>query len=173
MSRESKYSSHLPVLKLIFDFIDIKSVFEYGCGMYSTRFFVDRCDKIVSIEMQNEKWYEKVQKEIVSNKLNLYCLLGDVSGIDNFKLTNEKYDLVFVDGINREECVRNAFDRTEIIVIHDIGERRWNQVWKKSVIVPDRFNVIVVKIATPPTTVITSNKELLCQLQKFESIIIK
>ena len=36
----SKYGSHLPILGTIFSNCNISSVFEFGCGLFSTAFFL-------------------------------------------------------------------------------------------------------------------------------------
>lgn len=173
MGSERKYKSHLPVLKLIFDFVNIKNVFEYGCGKYSTRFFVNNSMSVTSVEMQHLEWYEKIKKEIVSDKLELLCKIGETDAIEYFKTKNYQYDLIFVDGIARENCVRSAFRKTEIIVIHDISLIRWDQKWKDLVKIPENYYVIIMTIAFPHTSVITSNVDLFCHLKKFKGIIIK
>lgn len=171
MGREHKYRSHLPVLKIIFDFTSIQNVFEYGCGLYSTKFFVEHAGKITSIEMQSQQWYDKVKKNIISDKLELFCKLGETDAIEYFKKLNRQYDLIFVDGIVREDCVRNAIGQSDIIVVHDLSLIRWEQKWKNIVAISDPYCAIIMELEWPNTAVITSNKELLLHLQEFKSTI--
>jgi hypothetical protein len=172
MSRERKYRSHLPVLKLIFDFVSIKSVFEYGCGLYSTGFFVSNANKVISVEMQNKNWYKKVKENIISDKLDLHCKLGELDAIEYFKSNNSYYDLVFVDAIARENCIINAIGKSKIMVVHDLSLVRWNERWQNKVIIPNDYQVIVMEIESPPTTVITSNGELFSYLRGFKNSIV-
>ena len=81
ISRQRKYASHLPVMELLFKYSDIKNVFEYGCELYSTKFFIDHALSITSIEMQNQKWHDKIKKELISDKLNLQCMVGNDAAI--------------------------------------------------------------------------------------------
>lgn len=74
--RQAKHTSHLPVLELIFKYANIKNVFEYGCGSFSTKFFVDHAPSVTSVEMNKKTWYEKVKSEIISDKLNLSFISG-------------------------------------------------------------------------------------------------
>jgi hypothetical protein len=59
-----KYASHLSTLEIIFAHSNIKDVFEYGCGRYSTKFFIDHANTVTSVEMHHEKWSNRVKKGI-------------------------------------------------------------------------------------------------------------
>jgi len=175
MNRQKKYASHLPVLKLIFDFVDVKNVFEYGCGIYSTKFFTERASLVTSVEMTRVEWYEKVKKEIVSDKLNLLFMLGDTASVDYFNKETTKYDMVFVDGQARLDCTKNAFGKTDIIVIHDLSARwygRKSHGWV-TMNVPNDYKMIIMNIAHPPTAIYTSNEKLFNELKKYKSTVFK
>lgn len=172
ISRQRKYGSHLPVMELLFKYSDIKNVFEYGCGLYSTKFFIGHALSITSIEMQNKKWYDKIKKELISDKLNLQCMVGNEDAISYFNSTTAKYDFVFVDGIERQKCVMAAIGRSDIIAVHDIGLRAMKKEWHL-VKVPENYGIIIMGIDYPSTTVFTSNKNLFNNLGKHPSVIIK
>jgi hypothetical protein len=174
-SRQKKHASHLPVLELIFKYSNIKDVFEYGCGSYSTNFFVNNAENIISIEMNRKIWYDKIKSEIVSDKFNLLYIEG-IAAIEYFKSTDKNYDLVFVDGDNklRRDCAYNSFGKAETIAVHDVNLtwRRWKHRGWSIEDVPSSYKTIVMDIANPATTVYTKNEKLFNELQKEKSIVI-
>ena len=167
--RQAKHTSHLPVLELIFKHSNIKDVFEYGCGDYSTKFFVDHAQAVTSVEMNKKAWYEKVKSNIASDNLNIMFIDGGPASIEYFKSTDKVWDLVFVDGdrVSRKDCVINAFGKAEIIAVHDIHltwKRCIHRGWK-NIVVPDIYKIITMDFY-PGTTVYTLNKSLFEELKK-------
>jgi len=173
--RQRMMSSHLGVLELIFKHSNVKSVFEYGCGNYSTNFFIKNAESIISVEMNRMAWVDKLKNEIKSDKLNLLFIRG-LAAIEYFKSTNKTYDLVFVDGDGRLRlnCVFNSFGKAETIAVHDV-----NLTWKRArhkgwlnMEVPGDYKVITMNIAYPSTTVYTRNDNLLTELKKENDVVI-
>ena len=155
------YSTHLDVLRTIFSNVKIETVLEFGTGLYSTKFFVENSKKITSIEMQDEIWLNKVNESIKNENWTPILCLGELS----FKnLTyNEHYDLCFVDGVNRAECINFMENKTDIIVAHDteIG-----CMWYPHVNLSSDYLKFDYRKVVPNTTVWTKNKELIEILNK-------
>jgi predicted O-methyltransferase YrrM len=110
-------ATHLPILNRLLAERKIKDVLEFGCGLFSTKCFVDHGCNVTSIEMQHEEWASKVKAELPS--VNLILSLGpfEWEEID----LKPRYDLIFVDGHrdSRPECMEWAKDKTDLIVAHD------------------------------------------------------
>ncbi len=162
----SKYGSHLPILGTIFSNCEIKNVFEFGCGLFSTFFFLKYANKVESVEMQNESWYETVSNKFKNEKLNISLMLGETKGIQYFNSLNERFDIVFVDGINREECVNSAFNKTDIIVRHDCSHR-YMRTGFKNIRLPNKWKYVhITKYNKPFTCVLTNKNDLINVLEK-------
>jgi len=111
------------------DFLDKRlnkklNVFEFGSGN-SSLFFAKRVNRVISVE-HNKQWFNKIKtslpgnseiKSVESNSSDEYLL--------PLKTSNNKYDIIIVDGIFRNECLLNSIDHlTEYgIVILDDSER--------------------------------------------------
>lgn len=110
-------ATHLPVFELLFRRHRIKSVLEFGCGMFSTTMFVNAGCNVTSIEMQNQSWYDKIKAELPTVDLRL--ALGPMEW--EKEPLKDRYDLIFVDGHgdSRPECLMWAKDHTDLIVAHD------------------------------------------------------
>lgn len=164
MKRINKYASHLPVLEAIFKFRSINTVFEYGCGYYSTKFFVDHAKEVESIEMCDATWYERVEEEFGKRKnLSLKCMLGRNCAIDYFRNNGKNYDLIFVDGFGktRSECVEHAFNRAPIIVVHDFGNYASKKLYHNGIFnLPESYKFVKVCKANPCTGVYTNDLSL-------------
>lgn len=110
-------ATHLPILAELFASHQIKTVLEFGCGLFSTNAFISNGCKVTSIEMQNQSWYARVKEEIPGVDLRLAL------GPDEWhkEPLEARYDLIFVDGHgdSRPECLEWAKDHTDLIVAHD------------------------------------------------------
>jgi len=89
------------------DFSD-KNVFEYGSGN-STRFWAERCKKVVSVE-DNKEWYDKIRGKLPARAE--YHLLEEgkeyIKAIDNYA---DDFDVVIIDGSHRYECAVEAIGK--------------------------------------------------------------
>lgn len=155
----NEFSTHLPVLNIVKDFTDKNSVFEYGMGEYSTKFFSNNFKNVTSVEMQDKVWFEKISNLNLPN-VNTLCMIGDSPAVDYFKKLNSNFSCVFVDGHggNRWECINEAFNHTDIIIAHDTEERgyKWNLVN-----LPSHFTWLDICSYNPWTSVLTTNKDLI------------
>jgi hypothetical protein len=116
------YSTHQEYLKKIFEYTGkLNNVLEFGMGNYSTEVLINNAEKVTSIEMQHQEWYNMmVDKFKEAKNWNSYLLLGPH---EYLKLEyNEGIDLAFVDGHGetRPECINLMVEKNcPIIVSHD------------------------------------------------------
>ena len=84
-------------------------LFEYGCG-YSTLFYAERAGSVTAVEY-DEKWLARI-KEIAPDKVRLIHQSADVDGAycRTVHTSDERYDVVIVDGRDRVHCVQQAVD---------------------------------------------------------------
>jgi len=164
MSKEEEYATHLPILKDIYTLAKFKNIFEFGCGNYSTKFFLEVCDKLTSIENFDKSWYDKIKQEIVSDKFTILYSAG-TSAIGHLK-DDDQYDLIFVDSGHRQACMNASFGHAPIIIVHDLGLRRIKRGF-----VNDKNKCAGYKMFTnlkycPATSVFLKDASLIEQLAK-------
>ena len=161
-------TTHLPILKYVLDYLpsnNRRNIFEYGMGIYSTTLFSNYAEKLISVEMQNEEFYNQLLEYNFKSNVNLYCMIGKEDAIFLFKNLDIKFDIVFVDGHseNRWKCINEAFGKCDIIIAHDTETDSYN--WN-NVILPNDYKWLDIKILNPWTSVITNNKNLISSLCK-------
>lgn len=158
------YATHIPILNIVKDFTDRNTVFEYGMGEYSTKLFAENFNQVISVEMQEQSWFEKMSQQKPSN-VDLLCMIGDKPAVDYFDSLNSSFSLIFVDGHggNRWECINHAFGHSDIIVTHDTEAPgyKWNLIQ-----LPSNYRWIDVKSFTPWTSVLTTNEKLIEKLRE-------
>jgi len=97
-------------------------VFEFGSGL-SSLFYARKCKSVTSIE-HNQEWFEKVTSHEIKNLSvflkNLNSENGDYEkAIFDF---DEQYDLIVVDGRNRNKCIFNCIKKLTkngVIILDD------------------------------------------------------
>ena len=125
------------------------SIFEYGSGS-STLFFEDYFDEVFSVEHDKE-WFEIISKSI--KKANVYFVppkktpnpiygskrLG-FKNLDFFNYVNfidsleNKFDVIFIDGRVRQECLKLAKHYIKsggIIILDDSNRSRYKKIFLK------------------------------------------
>lgn len=135
--------SHMPLLIKLLDTFPIRRVLEFGMGMYSTPLFVDRCDEVISIEMNDHlaadgrPWLEYVSDLIgdspgwVSSKcvgqMGAMAMASSLFG-------NRPLDLVLVDGHGKSRAQQASFAAQwcGIVVVHDSQHPHTHNNWKHS-----------------------------------------
>ena len=59
---QAGYTDHISHFKRLFDTVKVRGFLECGCG-FSTKYFLDHCDKVISIEFLNpgcdDNWFKK------------------------------------------------------------------------------------------------------------------
>lgn len=100
------------------------SVFELGSGN-STLFFASRVRNISSLE-HNKEWFTKINGSLPDNsKLTYVESNSSDKYLETLKTGNEKFDIVIVDGIFRNECLLESINHLteQGIIILDDSER--------------------------------------------------
>ena len=132
------YGSHLPLLDLVFKSFKIEKVIEFGCGLYSTKFFKSKANELISIEMQELAWAWDISRQL---DINVFTCIGP-SNYKSLKI-DWRCDLAFIDGHaeSRPECVNFMFGKAKIIVAHDYQQAKfygWHRINK-----PEDYHTMV------------------------------
>lgn len=140
-SIEELYSSHLGLLKVLFRAFKIRKVVEFGMGEYSTEFFLSKECRLLSIEQQQEHWFNLCLINYGEYKEWHPVLWMFPRDIGELKFP-EDIDLVFVDGHqgSRHRCVNYFFHKAPLIAAHDWEKTKyysWHLVEK-----PDDYHMI-------------------------------
>jgi len=85
-----------------------KTVFEYGSGN-STRFWSEICEKLVSVE-DNEEWYKKIKVKL-PNKVDYHLLQEKTEFVQSIYNYPYKFDIILIDGSHRYECAVAAISK--------------------------------------------------------------
>ncbi len=97
------------------------SIFEYGCGG-STKWLADKVSTIVAVE-DHKEWKEFVEKEMPENvKIIFQPIDNQYTYSKSIQTTQTKFDLIIVDGKERNSCVENCLsnlNETGIIILDD------------------------------------------------------
>jgi hypothetical protein len=160
---ENGFGSHLAILQEIFKLKKINSVLEFGCGDYSTDFFINNCEKVTSIEMQTQEWFNKVSDKY-KNKSNWKGILC-IGRFEFQKLKYEKVDLCFVDGHgdSRPEQINIIQPYTNIIVAHDT--ETWTYHWERIMFFKPMHAFKHTKLQ-PHTTIWSIDESLIKEISK-------
>ena len=101
--------------------VDSHRVFEFGSG-YSTCFYARRCHEVISVEYDRD-WHAMVTKMIPTNAQVLYRATDeDGDYCRSICEIGQTFDVVIVDGDDRNHCVDQAINRLSadgVIVLDD------------------------------------------------------
>jgi hypothetical protein len=105
-------------------------LFEYGSG-YSTLFFSKLVKKVVSVEYDKD-WYERMSKEGLNENVRLLYQELDYDGkyCSSINNTDDKYQVVIIDGRDRVRCALNSIknlDKDGVLVFDDTNRERYNE----------------------------------------------
>lgn len=97
------------------------TILEWGLGN-SSLFFSGRCKEIFSIE-HNEEWFSLIKNNLPGNARPF--LVTEAEYVQKAKDINRQFDLVIVDGIQREGCLNVALEilANNGIIIFDNSDR--------------------------------------------------
>lgn len=121
------------------------NVFEYGSGG-STLFFSDKANHIISIE-HDKDWYNYELEQLSKlNNLNLNLIIPETEGtlinyqknysnmyfdnyVNSIDIYDEKFDLIVVDGRQRNDCFKKALSKVKNggIIVFDNFDREYYQ----------------------------------------------
>jgi hypothetical protein len=114
-----------PANEFLFERLNNKTiVFEFGSGN-STLFFAERVNQIISVE-HNKDWYDRISKQAPANSKIIYAKADHSNEyLDVLKMTNQKFNIIIVDGIYRNECLFESvsFLSDNGVIILDDSER--------------------------------------------------
>ena len=122
---DADYATHLPVLEEVCRKYSVKSVFEFGPGKYSTRFFSEHCESVVSVEMNSRDWYDQI-KDMNYKNVQLLYLPGPFAAC-NYLESICRFDLIMVDGHgdSRYRQANVALEHSNIVVCHDTNDSQY------------------------------------------------
>ena len=104
-------------------------IFEFGSGN-STLFYSKRVKKVVAVE-HNIEWYEKLKSNLPNNVEMIHKKLDSQNNYSNSILgINEKFDIVFIDGEERNECMKicvAALKENGVIVLDDSEREEYTE----------------------------------------------
>ena len=105
------------------------TVFEYGSG-YSTLFYAERVKFIRTIEY-NKDWYKLIKERLPANA-EIHFVEKDVDGeyCRSINSTDEKYDVVVIDGRDRVNCLKQAVKKlTErgVLLLDDSQREKYEE----------------------------------------------
>ena len=110
-----------------------KSIFEYGSG-YSTRFWADRCRKLISVE-DNIEWYGKLMSQLPDN-VEYRFLEGRNEYIHAINDYSDPFDVIIIDGSYRFECavqsLRQLSEYGFIILDNSDWKEKTSELLRKS-----------------------------------------
>jgi predicted O-methyltransferase YrrM len=133
------------------------NIFEYGSGS-STLFFEDYFNEVYSVE-HDSLWYQVINKNIKTAKVKLippkktkfpkiksrkigYKNLDFSDYVNYIKSLDMKFDIIFIDGRARQDCLLIAMDYINpngIIILDDSSRSRYKKVIKQ---LPKNKNVV-------------------------------
>lgn len=97
-----------PAIDFISQFdLSNKTVFEWGSGN-SSIFFAKRCKKVTSVE-HDKNWYNISKNKLLENQNLIFSELAEYHNA--IHTTNEKFDIIIIDGQRRFDCARESIRR--------------------------------------------------------------
>lgn len=145
----------LPVLEAICHVYEIDTAVEFGAGLWSTFCLTRNCKSVISIENVKE-WCDVVKNEY-NHRNNLDVIHWTKPMNEYLKTTDKSFDLIFIDGENRVQCLNDSINRAPIIVCHDTHQAVLN--WKDANI-PDSYKQLTYIGCLPYYTTIFHHIDL-------------
>jgi hypothetical protein len=145
----------LPVLEAICHVYEIDEALEFGAGLWSTFCLTRNCKSVTSIENVSE-WCDTVRDDY-SHRGNLNVVHWTEPMNEYLKTTDKSYDLIFVDGNERVQCLNDSIGRSPIIVCHDTHQAVQN--WKDAII-PSTYKQLTYVGCDPYYTTIFHHVDL-------------
>lgn len=147
----TRYGSFIPALEWLFSHFRPKRVLEFGCGYYSTAFFLKHCQWVLSLEMTSPAWHHIFQQAYTAypNSMIIMSHKHGYEDLDNY--LQENVDFAFVDGHDdtRCECVMAMFGRCDILAAHDYDLEDHN--FHEKVVTPKNYCLFRYREYAPHT----------------------
>lgn len=129
LSTASAWDSFKDALYKVLDALKPKTVFEYGPGTSTSIMAIYPSMELIDSVEHNLAWYNKYKWEMPENVQLIYQpnmeLYPEVPG------RREKYDLIFVDGREREKCLYVAKARLNdggVVILHDAERQNYQEM---------------------------------------------
>ena len=125
------YGSHRGVFEQILRRLEVRSVLEFGMGLYSTKLFADHCAFVASVEQESMEWYNKTVEMVRSPHWSPHFEADPAVIFDYYDTKGVQFDLVLSDGKAETRCqVANmAMQRNvPVVALHD-AEKIWYYRW--------------------------------------------
>ena len=108
------------------------NIFEYGAGN-STIFLANFAETVTSVE-HDELWYKYLQNKLLKYKTNVRLIYQNPENyVDEIQKHKEKYDIVIIDGIKRNECAQKSVDYLSeqgVIIFDDTDRTAYEKSYK-------------------------------------------
>ncbi|MDT7041969.1 hypothetical protein [Candidatus Nitronereus thalassa] len=121
-----------PIIKFLKDRLktDIH-LFEYGSG-FSTSFYAKLVHSVTSVEY-DEAWFKVVEGQLPNNAKLIYRK-QDIDGeyCRAISLSNQKYDVIIVDGFDRVNCVKQSvpyLSERGVILLDDSQREEYEEAY--------------------------------------------
>ena len=105
------------------------NVFEFGSGN-SSLFFAKRVRRIISVE-HNREWFDKIKNSLPDNsEIQIVESNSFDQYLEPLKTIDEKFDIIIVDGIFRNECLVESINHlTEngLVILDDSERNEYNE----------------------------------------------
>lgn len=154
------YATHLPITKMVVEYLNAKDIIEYGVGHNSTAYLLGVAQRLTSIELSLE-WMARVEASAL-----LHTCKWERVVCDDERLTlatiMRPCDLVFVDGGNHihRKDIAQAFmvmQTAKAIIAHDAERMEYAY---DHMYLPDPWIYVRVEDQQPWTAVMTKDETL-------------
>lgn len=107
-----------------------KHCLEWGSGNSTTYFPRHECIQSWLAIEHNGHYLDYIQDKCPDNVQTIWVLPGS-SYADAVQRSNRRFDLIFIDGLDRQKCLQNAMQivsKGGIILLHDAGRVEFDEV---------------------------------------------
>lgn len=161
------YSTHLSYLNNIFNICGkMNNAVEFGMGKFSTELLLKNTNKLISIEMQSDLWFNDMCENFKNYKNWEPHMKIGANEYNSVVLPNV-INIAFVDGHgnSRPECIKLMMSMDcQIIVAHDTEESSYG--WSR--VINGDYKVLTFKKFNNWTTLWTKNDDLYNKMILFE-----
>ena len=160
MPETSGYASHLGILGEVCDVLKPRDAIEFGCGYHSTPYLLDRCEELLSIEL-NREWLYKVEERLTESQRKRWVRMPITNELLVWLMPGVMHEtgLVLVDGADyraRKDVAQACmlFQTARVVVCHDSERMEYNY---DQVMLPEGWQCIRIEEEMPWTSVYTTD----------------
>lgn len=158
LSDREGHASHLEILEMIHAVEPISKVLEYGCGRYSTPWFVENCDYVRSVELA-QKWLDIAAEQIVVKKAIWKPEACSTEYDSLLEVCKEKWSVALIDGARYydrhavAQCLIST-GAVRTVICHDA--ERCEYLWN-TIALPNQYYALRIEGAQPWTLIISTD----------------